>query len=189
MGVYPETQVLRIARQDYSNGLCSPQSTNTTLDPLILDLAPGYINFTLVYGGPPNGIMNIPGKFSCSIDGIAFKDGCIIPGAHGPADCFSSAVVPVSQARLTYTGNSPYSLAKILQEGFEVRLKVDDSACGDCMRTEGVCGYDSSVNWATCYCANHSSGVENLFSLQLQVPKHSPRTKVCRTILSLSLSL
>lgn len=85
MGVYPETQVLRIARQDYSNGLCSPQSTNTTLDPLILDLAPGYINFTLVYGGPPNGIMNIPGKFSCSIDGIAFKDGCIIPGAHGPA--------------------------------------------------------------------------------------------------------
>ncbi|PKI56759.1 hypothetical protein CRG98_022820 [Punica granatum] len=158
LGVYPETQVLKISRQDYANGLCPSKFTNTTLDPALLDLAPGYINFTMVYGCPPNGVLNIPGKFTCNINGIASNDGYTLLGNHGAGICFSSVVVPVSQALLTDIGNSSNSLPKVLQEGFEVSLKADYAACEDCTSSNGVCGYDSSVNQTTCYCADQSSG-------------------------------
>lgn len=183
LGVYPQTQVLSIARQDYSNGLCSPQFTNTTIDPKFYDLVAGYINFTLIYGCPSYGITNIPGQFNCSIDGIAFKGGYTLPGAHGPAACSKSVVIPVSQALIADVGNSSNSLAKILLKGFEIRLNVDDAACGECMRSKGVCGYDFSMHQTTCYCANRSSGSRTCSSPSAGGPQGSTKDQGMQMLL------
>ena len=43
-------------------------------------------------------------------------------------------------------------ILKAIKEGFEVRLKKDSGGCGICEESNGVCGYDWSLNQTTCYC-------------------------------------
>ncbi|XP_048129379.1 LEAF RUST 10 DISEASE-RESISTANCE LOCUS RECEPTOR-LIKE PROTEIN KINASE-like 2.4 isoform X2 [Rhodamnia argentea] len=154
LGVYPVTEVLQIAREDFSSGICSPDFTNTTLDPALFTIVNGYINSTFIYGCPNLPTPNVPGQFSCTISGIANKIGYVVPGAVGPGSCFESVVFPISPQ----LGNQSASLEKIVQQGFEVRLRVDSAACTGCADSKGVCGYDISKNTTACYCADGSSG-------------------------------
>ncbi|KAI6691539.1 hypothetical protein NL676_028367 [Syzygium grande] len=52
LSFYPNTEVLQIAREDFSSGICSPKFTNTTLDPPLFSMVNGYNNFTFIYGCP-----------------------------------------------------------------------------------------------------------------------------------------
>ncbi|KAL3735284.1 hypothetical protein ACJRO7_024418 [Eucalyptus globulus] len=152
LGVYPDIKVLRIAREDFSSGICSPLFLNTTLDPPLFSMANGYSNYTFFYGCPNWPTPSAPGQFSCNKSGITDKKNYGFPGAMGPGNCLESVVFPVSQSLLAQSA----SLENIARQGFEVRFGVDSAACARCANSKGVCGYDNSKNTTACYCPDGS---------------------------------
>jgi len=159
------TKILKIVREDYLvGGICSLVFVNTTLDSELFDYVPGkyYFNITLLYGCPPTYYpvsLMIYSAFSCTIDGIANKDGYIVYGAYGPESCAKSVVVPVPGFDYYYQGSGNGStVEETIKEGFDVKWK-EDAACSACTGSTGVCGYDPSKNQPTCYCPNQSNGL------------------------------
>ncbi|XP_039170688.1 LEAF RUST 10 DISEASE-RESISTANCE LOCUS RECEPTOR-LIKE PROTEIN KINASE-like 1.4 isoform X2 [Eucalyptus grandis] len=147
------TEVLQIAREDFSTGICSPKFTDTTLDPALFSMVDGYINSSFIYGCP-----NGSSQYSCTINGTANKNVYVVPlvpGAMVPGTCFRSVVFPISQAVLNLLRDSS-SLKEIVQQGFEVKLEVDSAGCTRCAQSKGVCGYDISNNSMACYCPDGS---------------------------------
>ncbi|KAL3568328.1 hypothetical protein D5086_030979 [Populus alba] len=150
--------ILRIAREDYMVGLCSPQFMNSTFNPKVFEYVEGYKNLTFIYGckdAPPT----IPGRipFICKINEVNDQGGYIQEGDTGPGECNRSVLVPVSKTDLPPIGIFP-GWEELLRKGFEVRLKVDREACWECFTTSGACGIDCATNQTTCYCPNQSSG-------------------------------
>ena len=148
LNVNLNTQMLTITREDYLSGFCSPNFVNTTLDPTLFDFSLGYQNLTLAYGCALSSVA-LPGQLTCSSSSGLF-DVHMELGAHGPENCNRSVVIPVpsnqSVDTLTWA-----KLEQSIKEGFDVKLKVDTSACSFCMGSKGVCGYDQKLNQSTCY--------------------------------------
>lgn len=146
-------QSLRIARQDYTDGICKPQFMNTTLDPQLLEYAPGYKNLTIIYGCTIPALLGVPALFTCLITGTGTgsQNGYAVTDAVGPGLCYRSIVVPVSEMILTSAVINLSILEESLKQGFQVKWKVDDTACFNCITSQGVCGYLLS-NETTCYC-------------------------------------
>ncbi|KAJ6861325.1 hypothetical protein NC651_037416 [Populus alba x Populus x berolinensis] len=156
--INPEMGTLRIAREDYMVGLCSPQFMNSTFNPKVFEYVEGYKNLTFIYGckdAPPT----IPGRipFICKINEVNDQGGYIQEGDTGPGECNRSVLVPVSITDWPPIWNLQ-ALEELLKKGFKVRLKVDKEACWECITTSGACGIDYATNQTTCYCPNQSSG-------------------------------
>ncbi|KAJ6290659.1 hypothetical protein OIU76_027999 [Salix suchowensis] len=156
--INPEYKTLRIAREDYSAGLCPPQFANSTFNPKIFEPVYGNINYTLIYGcedAPPT----IPGSrtFNCKIKDVDGQSGYIKKGENGPGECNGSVIVPVSDFPPLFEWNVE-TLKGQLKTGFEVRWKVDMDLCRECYTSLGVCGIYNVTNQTTCYCPNQSSG-------------------------------
>jgi hypothetical protein len=151
------TKILKLVREDYLGGICSPDFVNTTFDSEFFDYRPGYVDMTLLYGCPPT---NIPPLFSCTIDGTANKGVYIGDGAQDPQLCAISVVVPVpSGIDHYYQGSGNWStIEETIKGGFDVKWK-EDADCSACTGSKGVCGYDPSKNQPTCYCPNQSNGL------------------------------
>ncbi|CAK7344279.1 unnamed protein product [Dovyalis caffra] len=66
LGIYHDTEILRIAREDYLAGLCTPIFENSTFNPMVFQSVKGYTNLTFLYGcmAAPGNIPNIPGAYS-----------------------------------------------------------------------------------------------------------------------------
>ncbi|XP_059451727.1 LEAF RUST 10 DISEASE-RESISTANCE LOCUS RECEPTOR-LIKE PROTEIN KINASE-like 1.3 isoform X4 [Corylus avellana] len=123
-----KTQILKISREDFSTGICSPELLNTTLDPNLFDFHPGYQNITLAYGCPSSWLpFPHPGHFTCPTSGEVHVE----LGAHGPKECNGSVVVPV---RLRLDSFILSELEEAIREGFDVEWKVDAAAfaCPTC---------------------------------------------------------
>ncbi|XP_030452170.1 LEAF RUST 10 DISEASE-RESISTANCE LOCUS RECEPTOR-LIKE PROTEIN KINASE-like 1.4 [Syzygium oleosum] len=175
LGVYPDPiQVLRIARDDYMQGLCSTNFLNTTLDSSLFQIAYGYTNFTLLYG-----CQTVVPLFSCPVQGVPYTGGYyVLSGLVVPiGSCFKSVVVPLSLDVWSTLGNSSSNLVEVLQHGFEVQLKVDGEACGECTQSFGVCGYDLATNQTTCYCPGQSFGSKTCGSSISAAPPEATTAK------------
>ncbi|KAB1211235.1 hypothetical protein CJ030_MR6G021575 [Morella rubra] len=147
LAVNTGNKILKIARQDYLNGICSPDLVDTTLDPQFFDYGLGYGNITLFYGCP------VEAQFSCSINGFTNKGGFIQVGAQGPGLCSASVVLPFPLAN--YKDIANWLLVEgVIKSGFDVQWKEDTAACNACIASKGVCGYDLSTNQTTCFCPN-----------------------------------
>ncbi|XP_030952569.1 LEAF RUST 10 DISEASE-RESISTANCE LOCUS RECEPTOR-LIKE PROTEIN KINASE-like 1.3 isoform X3 [Quercus lobata] len=151
LGVNPETQILKITREDFSAGICSPELVNSTLDPTLLDFGIGLQNLTIVYGCDFSWLIPFLGQFNCQKNGFSH----IKWGAFGPGECKVSVVVPVPVQSGLLTGIEIEIVQSILEEaireGFDVKWKVDTAACLNCTAYKGVCGYDLKRNQSTCY--------------------------------------
>ncbi|KAF8037757.1 hypothetical protein BT93_B0562 [Corymbia citriodora subsp. variegata] len=154
---YP-SRVLRIARDDYMQGICSTNFLNTALDSSLFQIADGYTNFTFLYGCP-SVFPSFAGQISCPVQGA--RDTSVYVSSEwsvGIGACFKSVVVPVSTYLWSSWGNSSSSIGNLLQHGFEVQLKVDSEACVECTQSNGVCGYDPATDQTTCYCPDQFFG-------------------------------
>ncbi|KAF2295302.1 hypothetical protein GH714_032502 [Hevea brasiliensis] len=76
----------------------------------------------------------------------------MLPDAVGPGYCYRSVFVPVSELNLATAIISLSSLEGSLKQGFQVKWKVDDTTCTNCIGSKGVCGYDHLSKETTCYC-------------------------------------
>ncbi|KAK3036542.1 hypothetical protein RJ639_030983 [Escallonia herrerae] len=153
LGIDQTIQFMRIAREDLMESRCPQDLVNTTLDYTLFDYAStNYMNVTFIFGCPVS--MNFPGLSSLTCGGNGYSSAYLLPGAHGPGNCNVSVVVPAPliQTDLEGTSNTT-SLDQIVQDGFQVKWKVDGKACSDCTASSGRCGYNLSTNQSTCYCS------------------------------------
>ncbi|KAJ9682853.1 hypothetical protein PVL29_018725 [Vitis rotundifolia] len=164
-------QTLRIARQDYLKGICSPLLVNSTLDPKLFDYAAVHQYVTFFYGCPSSlAISVMPQNFSCSIAGIPLKDGYFVAGPQpqGPGACNVSVFVPILPTSILEEignfQNSDQLIEGVIGEGIEVRLNVDGTACSECLESKGVCAYDLGLNQTTCYCKDQLQASETCAS-------------------------
>ncbi|KAK9999700.1 hypothetical protein SO802_019303 [Lithocarpus litseifolius] len=154
------TQILTIRREDYLTGFCSPKFTNTTLDPTLFDFGNGFFqNLTLTYGCALSSIAQ-PTQLTCSTTTGSLFDVHMKAGALGPDEnCERSVIIPVRYNQ-SFDTLDWSKLEQSMKEGFDVKLKVDSSACNNCTKANGVCGYDLKLNQVTCDYSQSKPGVE-----------------------------
>lgn len=156
LGITPNAQSIKIARNDFLGGVCKAEFVNTTLDDTLFDYSPGYGPITIFYGCLPPLAPLPENKFSCTIDGIPYNGNFAALGSLGPGLlCKVSVVVPISK-EYPVVILDPSTLDKPLTEGFEVNLKVDYPLCLKCRKSSGRCAYNHSSNQPTCLCPNGS---------------------------------
>ncbi|XP_011014376.1 PREDICTED: probable receptor-like protein kinase At1g67000 [Populus euphratica] len=133
--------ILRIAREDYFVGLCTPHFMNSTFNPKVFESDEGYKNLTFIYGCKDE--TTIPGRipFTCNINEVNDRRAYIQEGDTGPGECYRSVLVPVSTDLLPLWDTQTLDWPPIgnmrpweehLKKGFEVRWKVDGEACWEC---------------------------------------------------------
>ncbi|KAL5571299.1 hypothetical protein UlMin_020896 [Ulmus minor] len=155
-----ETHDLKIARADFSDGICNPKFGNTDWDFKLFDFGPLPVStdITLFYNCSSDTEFIIPGvvKFKCGDD----EDGLIsLEAKSGNWVCNSNVTVRVPFGIGDLIGFSKTMVEEALKEGFHVKYKVDFRACDDCRGSKGVCGNDLSSNKTNCYCPNGEAPV------------------------------
>ncbi|KAG2715022.1 hypothetical protein I3760_03G057000 [Carya illinoinensis] len=155
LAVNESTKILKIVRDDYWGGICSPRLENTSLNPDLFDYGPGYSNITLVYG------CLIPVLSTCAISGFTNTGVIVQIGAQGPGICTASVVFPVAIPNLNYNALENLALIEAaIKGGFDVKWKEETAACSACTESKGVCGYDvMSKNRTICYCPDQRYGL------------------------------
>ncbi|KAL5743354.1 hypothetical protein ACOSQ2_026470 [Xanthoceras sorbifolium] len=153
------THTLKIAREDYKEGICPAQWKNglfgvhnTTIDSQLFDFSPAdeYENVTLLYGCPPPLSPNIPEHFTCQINGFPYNTGSIKGGANGPGACMASVFVPVPKKLYEATIGNWSALEETLPRGFELNWMVKGMPCEDCTNSMGSCGeHAQEFQWCT----------------------------------------
>ncbi|KAG7986055.1 hypothetical protein I3843_03G059900 [Carya illinoinensis] len=154
LAVNESTKILKIVRDDYWGGICSPRLENTSLDHDLFDYGPGYLNITLEYG------CLIPGLSTCTINGFTNTGVIVQIGAQGPGLCTASVVFPVAILNLDNGARENLELIEAaIKGGFDVKWKEETAACSACTESKGVCGYDViSKNRTICYCPDQRYG-------------------------------
>ncbi|CAI9110651.1 OLC1v1010714C1 [Oldenlandia corymbosa var. corymbosa] len=180
LDINPQSQIMRIAREDVMEANCPTELVNTTLDYALFDYATpaNYTNLTFLYGCPMSNLGLNPFT-PCGNNGAGSV--YVLPaGTVGPARCNSSVIYPVAQTgdggSFNYTG-----LDQILRRGFDVRWKVDSRICGECSASNGKCGYNFVTNQTNCYCPNPP----NVEAVACSVSSTSPSSRGNPTILTL----
>ncbi|KAL0898520.1 hypothetical protein Bca101_082481 [Brassica carinata] len=147
------TNTLGLARQDFLGGsFCNSTLTGTTLTPELFQLLPDYTTLFVYYLCEPH--LTNPANFKCPKIGIASMHRS--NENHKKCSASFNITVPTSYAPEIKTLNLT-RLQKILQKGFEVKLRIDGRPCHDCKSTGGVCGYD--VGTPVCCKRNSSSKI------------------------------
>ncbi|XP_027770089.1 LEAF RUST 10 DISEASE-RESISTANCE LOCUS RECEPTOR-LIKE PROTEIN KINASE-like 1.4 isoform X2 [Solanum pennellii] len=152
LNVLPTTQTIRILREDIMKSTCPVDLVNTTLDYSIFDYASGYTNLTFLYDCPvASDFAEMDGTFTCR--NSKYHNVFVLPGAVGPGKCDASVTVPVPQMSAGNVGSLNTSgLAQVLQEGFDIRWKLESKTCSKCIQDKGRCGYDEYSKQTTCFC-------------------------------------
>ncbi|KAK3173884.1 hypothetical protein Dsin_032546 [Dipteronia sinensis] len=157
LDINPNARILRIARKDYQNGICSPEFPNTTINPEIFDYSDRYENMTFLYDCPkPSPGLSL--HFNCPVsNSVKYMDWSIPAGANGPVPCNASVVVPFPGKINWTTMNNLSDMGKFLKEGFVLNWKFGGVPCVDCTKLEGSCGPDSGLNGTIWACPPSSS--------------------------------
>ncbi|KAL9424928.1 hypothetical protein AB3S75_031954 [Citrus x aurantiifolia] len=175
LNVNPKEQVIKLARQEYFEGLC-PQS-NATINTSLFDLSDGYDMFNLIYSCPM-----FPGSFICNMKDVNnYLDGFVqfTRGIQFRGDCNTTVTVPFSKALLA-AKRGKLVLQRALEEGFEMKWKLFG-----CEESCSNCGFDFFNNKGICYC---SGGQLNSSSSGCSAPSaasNSEGTLACSSAFSL----
>ncbi|KAF3444285.1 hypothetical protein FNV43_RR13975 [Rhamnella rubrinervis] len=149
LAIDQDAQTLQISRDDFWDGLCSPKFPNTTFDPNQFEYSPIFGEIILLYDCAPDP----PWKFSCP-GRSAHKFGFITIGVT-TWTCKSNLKVGIRRSSFDHIMD-PSAMLEALREGFEVKYKmVDMGLCGECTKSNGVCGYNWDTKQPNCYCAGH----------------------------------
>ncbi|MCD9644327.1 hypothetical protein HAX54_032513 [Datura stramonium] len=156
-----DAQIITVTRKDLGDGICQ---FNTTIDNSnTFEYASSLVNFTFNYACPPwagggGGIPPPAGLFNCPINGMNFQNGFEIGGDEGVGTCRASILVP---GRKEFSSGGTIGdlgkLKELLEQGFDVRWKVDTSNCKECEKFGGRCGFDVTAKEFSCLCPDDQS--------------------------------
>ncbi|KAH9615198.1 hypothetical protein KSS87_000823, partial [Heliosperma pusillum] len=169
LAIDPNTNILKIARKDLTDGLCLQTFQNTTMNFERFYYPVASQNITLLYGcslaNGDDGYTGYTGSdaagFYCRISGVSETNGYVQSGATGPSGCNASVVVPVQASLEQDILKGTLDLRKGIAQGFVVNYQVSDQdaeLCNSCSASKGRCGFDLSKSDATCFCPHGSFG-------------------------------
>ncbi|XP_016468939.1 LEAF RUST 10 DISEASE-RESISTANCE LOCUS RECEPTOR-LIKE PROTEIN KINASE-like 1.4 isoform X2 [Nicotiana tabacum] len=150
-----DAQIITVTRKDVAEGICQ---FNTTMDSNIFEYALSLVNVTVNYVCPPwtgnTGIAPSAGSFNCAINGLSYKN-----DLNGVGTCHANIVVPARKEYYSSGGiiGNLGDLKKLLEQGFDLKWKVDSSPCKECEKFGGSCGFDAGAKQFTCLCPDHQS--------------------------------
>ncbi|KAF3957249.1 hypothetical protein CMV_017720 [Castanea mollissima] len=164
------TKTLTIAREDYVNGICSPNFVNSSiLESKVLDNTTLLQNLTLVYGCRED---ELPVKdyqrFTCPKYGLGY----LALADEGLNPCTDSVRLLIPSDSITDVNNLS-QVEQTIKAGYYVKWN-DSEACSACTRSNGVCGFDRTSNGPTCYCPNQSYGSKTCRSSPPPPPRVLP---------------
>ncbi|KAJ0042460.1 hypothetical protein Pint_18748 [Pistacia integerrima] len=149
LNVDEKAHILRIAREDYFDGICPRRFGNTTLSP-VFNYTNEYEIRTVLYACQLSA--SLSGHFTCSFPGAAKKDGYIEEGANGSGACAISVIVPFPKSLVLQGKENKSVLKQALQDGFEIKWNISYAECEKCIESQGNCGYDYRSRETICYC-------------------------------------
>ncbi|KAL5751303.1 hypothetical protein ACOSP7_025906 [Xanthoceras sorbifolium] len=155
-----ETQLLQLARMEFSGSICPETFTNNSLDDKLFSYTINDEYATLLYDCNPteNPSYN---KFSCPINNIPRDayfngDGSILGGDITSRGCNITLVMPVLVISVQGFFNRSLTIDQVINGGFEVRWNIDAVQCEDCIKSGGNCGYNTTVNAFSCFCPDRA---------------------------------
>lgn len=145
-------QIITVTRKDLgADGICQFNSTIDNSN--TFEYASSLVNFTFNYACLP-----WAGSFNCPINGMNYKNGFAIGGDGGAGTCHASIVVP---GRKEFSSGGIIrdlgDLKQLLEQGFDVKWKVDRSHCKECEKFGGRCGFDVGAKEFRCLCPEDKS--------------------------------
>ncbi|KAF8376703.1 hypothetical protein HHK36_031620 [Tetracentron sinense] len=158
--ITPDSQILKVARDDFWNNICPLRLVNTTLNFTIFNYASTVHNLTLYYNCTLKNIPSVPlfvqsSAFNCSVNKTT-QYGFYVTGTT-PADAFlwkcgDNVIVPVLQTAANALETNGTTLGATLDGGFELQWTVGSATCNQCLGSGGQCGYNSSTGQFNCFC-------------------------------------
>ncbi|XP_024024779.1 LEAF RUST 10 DISEASE-RESISTANCE LOCUS RECEPTOR-LIKE PROTEIN KINASE-like 1.2 isoform X1 [Morus notabilis] len=147
-------RILKIARVDIWDSICPETHSNTTLNSTLFNYTQKDINTTLLYNchNSPESLTDLVKTFHCSANNVSL-DGFFVRGTDLGSHKLSSSicaviiVVPVLEDALKGLTISESSIGKVSRDAFEVEWNtMGEEECGDCINSDGRCGYNSSTD-------------------------------------------
>ncbi|CAA7055618.1 unnamed protein product [Microthlaspi erraticum] len=133
---------LKLARQDFLGGFCNASFSGATLTPELFELLPDYKTLSANYQCDPS--LHYPSNFTCPPKGVGLVHAHQNDDYHGKCGVSFNITVPTSYAPEEKALNITH-LESVFNEGFEVKLKIDDRPCQVCKSTGGICAYDAAT--------------------------------------------
>ncbi|XP_071739102.1 LEAF RUST 10 DISEASE-RESISTANCEUS RECEPTOR-LIKE PROTEIN KINASE-like 1.4 [Rutidosis leptorrhynchoides] len=150
LSIDPQTQMLKIIREDVMDSICPHDFVNTTINHNLFEYSSNYMNITFLYGCPDS-FEHHGDPLTCDRNG--FDKVVVLPGEQGPGICNQSVIVPVPAMAIGTTGLvNVTGLDQVLRGGFDVRWKLDTVGCSQCTESYGRCFYDYETNRTSCAC-------------------------------------
>ncbi|XP_055803620.1 LEAF RUST 10 DISEASE-RESISTANCE LOCUS RECEPTOR-LIKE PROTEIN KINASE-like 2.2 [Solanum dulcamara] len=145
-------QIITVTRKDLgADRICQFNSTIDNSN--TFEYASSLVNFTFNYACLP-----WAGSFNCPINGMNYKNGFAIGSDGGAGTCHASIVVP---GRKEFSSGGIIrdlgDLKQLLEQGFDVKWKVDRSHCKECEKLGGRCGFDVGAKEFRCLCPEDQS--------------------------------
>ncbi|TYG45649.1 hypothetical protein ES288_D11G191300v1 [Gossypium darwinii] len=155
LDIDPERQILKVAREDYWDGYCSPEFINTSIDFDHFNYGSNLRNLTLFYGCYPLATLTfLP---NCTINNTLTDVSYAVRNMLGDprySICREIVVVPVYEAAAKDLEVNPMSMQAALSGGFELQWEADNDQCRRCRDSDGICGYNQTSNSFTCFCSD-----------------------------------
>nr|VDD22120.1 unnamed protein product [Brassica oleracea] len=143
---------LTLARTDLLGPFCSAMFNTTTLPPDIFELSPTYKNLTVSYLCDPYPSSN----FTCHDKGIVI--GTVSQDSRQSYYCNDSFIVNVPMSFFPEEREfNLKQLERVLREGFEVKVEIDEITCQECSSSGGICSFNGTTQ--VCCKRNSPSGV------------------------------
>ncbi|CAH8360605.1 unnamed protein product [Eruca vesicaria subsp. sativa] len=156
------SRVIRLARSDYSGGLCPQHPINGPFSQNVLPFAPDTDMLTIYNECPsdfPKYVSSYVGDLDCDVNEKSYY---VTTNLSSPLKdlggmCKRNVSIPASGPALDtlQKDTSRDNLKKALEEGFKVGLHKE---CLMCMDSGGACGYKHGSKSFLCYCVDHPHG-------------------------------
>ncbi|KAF7811287.1 LEAF RUST 10 DISEASE-RESISTANCE LOCUS RECEPTOR-LIKE PROTEIN KINASE-like 1.4 isoform X1 [Senna tora] len=178
---------LRVVRTDFWNNACPTLIMNNTIYCTLFDYGSDSYNLTLFYDCPSSlplslSDSDVPStQFNCSINGTEMIDYFMTGDMLESADeimgtCKSTVIVPIleSHVKVLEANLTVENLKAVIDNGFGLKWKANNSQCYDCQKSGGHCGYDLSSEGFTCFCRDGSfPSTCRSMVIQYPYPHHS----------------
>lgn len=168
LGIDSSEHFLTVARTDYWNDSCPQEHKNATLDSTFFDYTSETQDLTLYYRCSSAVIVGVSSQFSCPNDGTTVTNLFATDNTKKLLytfiqTCQESVVVRISDSEAgvieeAVNALSQPNLTAALVSGFQMEWEANNSRCDECVKSDGVCGYNHTTGEFTCYCKDRPYG-------------------------------
>ncbi|XP_020890250.1 LEAF RUST 10 DISEASE-RESISTANCE LOCUS RECEPTOR-LIKE PROTEIN KINASE-like 1.4 isoform X1 [Arabidopsis lyrata subsp. lyrata] len=152
------SNTLRLARAELEGSFCNATYTATTLPSDIFELSSTYTSLTVFYLCDPK--LSYRSSYTCPGRGLI----SVSQNLDYKYSCQDSFTINVPKSFVPEEKElNLRKLEKAFQEGFEVKVKIDEKACQKCSSSGGICGFENSTQ--ICCKQASSSGCNKLHPL------------------------